>query len=383
MKTFDTGMQEKLCTHSLVRTGPNPYTSTEYFLCPARRHSVSASSVVQGNFTDPNSWSYVVKEILYAYGEVTQYTYYTYPESLLTTKETTKRIGPVAYDTDQSKLFPVTAVPADVINKALGKLNDMTRGNIDLSIDLLQAGQTKKMLSAANAAELFTRNFKGLTQLIAGVSAIRLQYVYGVKPTLQTIFDCADRSINLVLNKIEHFEATASTSVASSDENVPLLLYGNAKCRMMRDGRLFCKIGVKLRTEGNNPGYWTSLNPASIAWEMMPYSFVVDWFVDVGSYLRNLETSLLFANRFVNGFQTEGVMYNVSGKHGLSKTTNPAYGTYNNLTANATCSGRYRQLTRTKLLTYPAPRLPTFSADLGSQRLLNAAALLGVLLREK
>lgn len=30
------------------------------------------------------------------------------------------------------------------------------------------------------------------------------------------------------------------------------------------------------------------LDPASVAWELMPYSFVVDWFVPIGTYLSNL-----------------------------------------------------------------------------------------------
>lgn len=380
MKSFDTGYQTQPRVYTLIRTGPYPYNETSSVNYAVRRDFATSGAVVQGNFTDPNSWSYDVQYANLLRGRTTKYIEYT-SGSLSTTRESVKYEGAIV-DSTAHMMFPVTAVPADVVNNALSKLNDKTRGNIDLSIDLLQAGQTKKMFSQANIAELFTRNFKGITQLIAGVSAIRLQYVYGIKPTLQTIYDCADRNLNMILNYIESFKARSAQPVVSSSETVPVVLYGNVPVKMRRSGIVFCEFGIKLKTRGNDPSYWSSLNPASIAWEMMPYSFVVDWCLDVGSYLRNFETSLLFANSFVSGYRTEGVMYDTSGSCTSSKVLKP-YGQIDTYTVEATCSGRIRKLTRSKLLTYPAPRLPTFKADLGPQRLFNAAALIGVYLKRK
>lgn len=39
-------------------------------------------------------------------------------------------------------------------------------------------------------------------------------------------------------------------------------------------------------TEKPNTTLLNSIDPATIAWELMPFSFVVDWFIPIGSYLR-------------------------------------------------------------------------------------------------
>lgn len=41
------------------------------------------------------------------------------------------------------------------------------------------------------------------------------------------------------------------------------------------------------------------LDPASVAWELIPYSFVVDWFVPIGTYLENLNTIPQLQGRFM------------------------------------------------------------------------------------
>lgn len=40
-------------------------------------------------------------------------------------------------------------------------------------------------------------------------------------------------------------------------------------------------------------------DPASVVWELIPYSFVVDWFIPIGSYLENLNTIPQLQGRFL------------------------------------------------------------------------------------
>lgn len=40
-------------------------------------------------------------------------------------------------------------------------------------------------------------------------------------------------------------------------------------------------------------------DPASVLWEIIPYSFVVDWFIPIGSYLENLNTIPQLSGRFM------------------------------------------------------------------------------------
>lgn len=47
-------------------------------------------------------------------------------------------------------------------------------------------------------------------------------------------------------------------------------------------------------TDWNTWGSFGVTNPASVAWELLPFSFVVDWFLPVGRYLEGLDTNLRF-----------------------------------------------------------------------------------------
>jgi len=42
------------------------------------------------------------------------------------------------------------------------------------------------------------------------------------------------------------------------------------------------------------------LDPLSVAWEILPYSFVIDWFIPIGSYLENLSVIPTLRGRFCN-----------------------------------------------------------------------------------
>jgi hypothetical protein len=116
---------------------------------------------------------------------------------------------------------------------------------------------------------------------------------------------------------------------------------------------------------------FTSLNPASIAWENVPYSFVVDWFVDIGGYMRAAETAMLFRSRFIRGYVTQTQYVSMNERVNSSKR-----GANDFVQCNMYASGVVVTVSRLLLMEFPFPRRPSFKADLGSGRLLNAAALL-------
>lgn len=58
------------------------------------------------------------------------------------------------------------------------------------------------------------------------------------------------------------------------------------------------------------------LNPQSIAWELTPWSFVIDWFIPIGNYLNNLDA---FASYHTKAFhRTTIVKRRVRGKRSIS-----------------------------------------------------------------
>lgn len=59
--------------------------------------------------------------------------------------------------------------------------------------------------------------------------------------------------------------------------------------------RITCELSESLSA----PRSLGLLDPLSVAWELMPYSFVVDWFIPIGSYLENLNTIPNLQGRFL------------------------------------------------------------------------------------
>lgn len=51
------------------------------------------------------------------------------------------------------------------------------------------------------------------------------------------------------------------------------------------------------------------LDPLSLAWELVPYSFVVDWFVPIGAYLENLSCVPKLRGTFVTTTFSSGTVY--------------------------------------------------------------------------
>lgn len=267
----------------------------------------------------------------------------------------------------------------DVYNKLLDKLSEQTRGSLDLSIDLAEIGSTARMFRALDHLDDFNRSFfksskgKRLIDATKWVGKQYLQYTYGVKPLLSSIYGAADESLRFCLNKTERFKVR--THDTSGDFYVSgYTIDGGYSQEYKASG--MCKrgleIGVTLRTDGFDISRWTSLNPVSLAWELTPFSFVADWFVDVGSYLRNYETAIINSNRFVDGYITEVQAVDCGYSHAKSQP----YG----WTEVASGSLKSRYIHRSVLNNYPSPRLPSFKADLGSSRLLSSASLLSQLL---
>lgn len=70
--------------------------------------------------------------------------------------------------------------------------------------------------------------------------------------------------------------------------------------------REVCRMGVYYRIRNGNIMQAARLgitNPALVIWELVPFSFVVDWFIPVGNFLSQL--SAYHGLEFVTGYQTQ------------------------------------------------------------------------------
>jgi hypothetical protein len=105
------------------------------------------------------------------------------------------------------------------------------------------------------------------------------------------------------------------------------------------------------------------MDPLQVAWELLPFSFVLDWFLPIGTYLENLAVIPHLKGRFCST-----TIDKYDSAFGVAK--NPAWaGTFR--------LGHYRKMTRTVStgLTTQLPRFVNPITAMTSKRIANAVSL--------
>lgn len=118
----------------------------------------------------------------------------------------------------------------------------------------------------------------------------------------------------------------------------------------------------------------TSLDPLRITWELLPLSFVADWFFDIGGYLEIAENARMAGYQFQYGYRTRTYLCDVDGvRAGLSLSVSNRNQGWN---YNDQGSYRERSLSRIALSSPPKAIYPTSRLSLGGQRIMSAASLM-------
>jgi hypothetical protein len=272
--------------------------------------------------------------------------------------------------------FPNWMYPT-AYNEALQELYSRVRGELDLSVDAFQARQTAQMFTASSKLELLAGRYGRLRR----VGSAWLEWVYGWKPLASTIYGIADESIRFILNDTKSFKVRRSVKDRTNESSLLLAVIPPGRETMDVDYEVKVEVKVRFRQPNDKSDFrrFSSLNPASIAWELLPYSFVLDWVYDVGGFLRAAESCLLYSKDFMDGY----VSTTTAAKGKVSTTIN-GVSVYNSSIHNEayyTSERNSVSFSRTPLTAPPFPRLPSLRPDLGASRLLSAAALLSQKLR--
>lgn len=220
-------------------------------------------------------------------------------------------------------------------DQALGSLLDQLKAGNNVAVDMAEGGQTIKMIR--NMMNVRKMMKEVVTQVVKGkkfrsrsrgqnrldyVTSKWLEYRYGWLPfvnstyeILKTLSKKVDGGLFVARGRSVHSDlATTSTGSGS---------YYDPKQTRTHNLRFRTEIVAQFRLPETRQIYdWTTLNPATIAWELTPLSFVADWFVNVGETLSLWENQLIFANKFVRGYKTRSYkeeMYFSSAGH----TVNP------------------------------------------------------------
>jgi hypothetical protein len=112
-------------------------------------------------------------------------------------------------------------------------------------------------------------------------------------------------------------------------------------------------------------------NPLTIIWERIPWSFVIDWVLPIGSYLQLIGEVPFLRGRFL---QTSSVRQTVAGTPAGQAASGP---TVNRSVFTGSIESVNFWINRVPLSSPPAVPLPQlkFAGSLGGRRVFNAAAL--------
>ncbi len=238
---------------------------------------------------------------------------------------------------------------------------------INLAENLATFKQTIEMMGGLAEAgfELLTE-FAKLKKAIRDpkkIAKLWLQYQYGFKPLIADIVKLQQFDL-----KPAGFATSRGQASEPFDRVVPNLLPVGYEVLTFSDGsRLGCNTQIAYICDDPNLAALNSLgltNPALLFWELTPFSFIADWFWNVGTIISCISTGV--GLRFLFGSRTRWLRknYGISWKPVGSDVEGTPYGE----------EGRGLAFTREVLDSFPVPPF-VWSPNIDLTKLLNAMAL--------
>lgn len=336
-----------------------------------RKESVSgtSSAIIHGDMKNPNPWSFTVSIDESVHGSV-RYTTNTGVTSTTTGVLSTSS-NLTTWKTAQAKAFQIADGLA--IDGLLSHLQTIS----DHASNYAEGGLRHGVMTTLQAADDARRQADtGWNHRTIARAWLSMQYLW--KPAINDIYNVVDAvSGNLTRKGMKvwatglHSEGFEPDLIGADGWNFKVPVTGSVNARVKYSARLRVNPWLDIAAQ------LTSLDPLVILWEKVPYSFVVDWFYNVGGYLANLEAAARYNSAYIGGSGFKSYSHLVSAgvsHYGTSTQTTPIYG-------NLNCRYTEKRLVRTILSGLPTPHPPSLNMNLGSGTMLNAAALLASKLR--
>lgn len=203
--------------------------------------------------------------------------------------------------TDDSAVIPTReATYQKCYNRFVG---DVHAATAQLGADFAERKQsinalTARTLQLARAARALRRGrvldfFKELgikrrtvRKSASDMGQVWLEYSYGWKPLVEDIYSAVNVLQRPFPFKVAKGRAQGKCSATVWHPNLPWSTgYDEYTWSIMYQIQARVSVSNWVAWRANELGL---INPLSVAWEVVPFSFVVDWFIPIGNYLQNL-----------------------------------------------------------------------------------------------
>lgn len=259
--------------------------------------------------------------------------------------------------------------------KVASAFGSLRKGNF------VRAAQDLGVIPKKRAGRRFNKDFPIDQAKAVGNAWLELQYgwkplladVYGSMETLARANNPATGNANTIFKKMSGRAKRIESPYVRTDH-----LAGQSGPRgvwlTIASATVECYVRYGVTYSVSSPAL-TSLasvgitNPALLAWELLPYSFVVDWFLPIGNYLGSLDATngLVFQDGYVT------VMRKYNGTVSSSKSysyNGTGYGGF------VQQSRKTVEVIRTPIGGFPAMPFPSFKNPLSSSHAASAMSLL-------
>lgn len=266
----------------------------------------------------------------------------------------------------------------------LSRLSEAVKGhNFNLAVSAAQGGQTVNMVVGAvrsiggaildlkrgrfeSAARRLGVNQRPSKLSEKDVSGRWLELQYGWLPLISDVYE-AGRAYEALTKEPRKERISVSISREGQVDTSTSPTNFSCKGTVKERWRLVYEMSEQLTTSRS----LGLTDPLSVAWELIPYSFVVDWFLPIGSYLENLNTIPKLNGRFLTiktrRFQGSAVNVNKAVKWTKYPTS------FN--------SQVYSSRTVSTTLSVPKPGFESIPDAMSPSRIWNAIALVTQRLR--
>lgn len=353
-----------------------------------------------GNFTDPTPHSYTIKHQSCSRATETRF-YGTSPNGsiMVTDGRYGSRAGVDAnidggvYPLPSTKLYGRSTMLAQAQARLFGKL----RTSGEILVDAAEWKQTKQLVSSTadlrgrvtSFIEVVSKDIrKGLNRkqrALEYATSRWLEYRYGMLPAIGSVYSALDALGKRVVDEpvkvsetFRHNYETAATTYRSGEFSHPVKIKVTGSERM--------KLVYTFVPPGAGAWNYSSLNPASVAWELTTLSFVADWVFAVGDNLRYLEDWGLFKVGFLSGYSTYTVLEEQSitcnDTRSVAVPSDLVY-RCNTEIWKGESSRYYKHFNRQIHTSLPYGRPPLVRSKFGLNQALDSLALTHVLLRKR
>lgn len=208
-----------------------------------------------------------------------------------------------------------------------------------------------------------------------------LEYSYGWKPLLSDVYSHAEALAEYLVQhqnvvRRESARASSSREKSSSGSVSPDWAYFRYT-KVSKRGQ----VGVRYSNENVNPAnVFGLLNPLQVAWELVPFSFVVDWFLPIGNAIESLTAT--DGLTFHSGYKS----YFVEARNDWTSFGNKPYGSADSrwVPYGSLKSGKVEIVfQRSVLSNFPSPSFPAFKDWRSLSHGASAIALLNSLFLSK